>query len=112
MPLEVGEAFVRLLAPIAPHVAEELWERIGHTGSVAYAPWPEYDPVLAADATITMVVQVDGKVRDRIEVSADIGEAEARGLALASEKVRAQLGGAEPARVIVRAPALVNVVLR
>jgi leucyl-tRNA synthetase len=112
VPREVADAFVRLLAPIAPHVAEELWERSGHTESVAYAPWPEYDEALAAADTVTMVVQVDGKVRDRIEVSADIGEAEARARALASEKVRLQLGGAEPARVIVRVPALVNVVLR
>ena len=112
VPRGVADAFVRLLAPMAPHVAEELWERLGHTGSVAYAPWPVYDPALAATETVTMVVQVDGKVRDRIEVSADIGEAEARALALASDRVRAQLGSAEPARVIVRAPALVNVVLR
>lgn len=87
------------------------------SGSATPSRWhtprgPKYDEETAVADTVTMVVQVDGKVRDRIEVSADIGEAEARSLALASPKVIAQLAGAEPARVIVRAPAVVNVVLR
>jgi leucyl-tRNA synthetase len=79
---------------------------------VAYAAWPEYDPALAAIATVTMVIQIDGKVRDRVEVAADITEDEARALALASEKVQAQLAGAAPVRIVVRPPALVNVVTR
>ena len=111
VPREVAEAFVRLVAPFAPHIADELWERLGHQPSVATAPWPDYDPELAREETVTMVVQVNGKVRDRIEVSADISEEEAQALALASERVREYLSG-EPAKVVLRVPALVNVVVR
>jgi leucyl-tRNA synthetase len=112
VPREVAEVLVRLLAPIAPHIAEELWERLGHADSVAYAPWPEFDAGLAAADTVVMVVQVDGKVRDRIDVTADITESAARALAVGSERVRAHLAGSEPVRVIVRVPALVNIVTR
>jgi len=112
VPRPVSEAFIRLLAPFAPHICEELWERLGHDTSVAFAPWPEYDPELAAAETVTMVVQVNGKVRDRIDVDPGIGEDEARAVALASERVRAYTDGSEPERVIVRAPNLVNVVVR
>jgi len=111
VPREVAEAFVRMLAPMAPHIAEELWERLGHEPSVAHAPWPEYDPELAREDTVTMVVQVNGKVRDRIEVEVGISEAEARSVALGSERVRAFLSG-EPDKVILRLPGLVNVVVR
>jgi len=111
VPRFVAEAFVRLLAPFAPHLCEELWERLGHGASVALAPWPEFDPGLAAEDTVTMVVQVNGKVRDRILVPAGIGEEEARSLALASERVTAYLKGGEPRRVVVRPPNLVNIVL-
>ncbi|MEX0825997.1 MAG: leucine--tRNA ligase [Acidimicrobiia bacterium] len=110
VPRVVSEVFIRLLAPLAPHICEELWERLGHEPSIAMAPWPEFDEALAAEETVTMVVQVNGKVRDRIEVPAAIGEDAARQLALGSEKVQALLGGAEPRRVIVRPPSLVNVV--
>ncbi|MEX2323662.1 MAG: leucine--tRNA ligase [Acidimicrobiia bacterium] len=111
VPRTVAEAFVLLLSPIAPHVAEELWERLGHDGSILAASWPTFDPDLAMDETVTLVVQVNGKVRDRIEVDAGIDEDEATRLALASEKVAAALGGAEPSRVIARPPKLVNVVV-
>ncbi|NQV07265.1 class I tRNA ligase family protein, partial [bacterium] len=111
-PRFVADALVRLLAPFAPHVCEELWHRMGHEDSVAYAEWPEYDDELAARELVTMVVQVNGKVRARIEVPADIGDDEASELALASENVQAHLGGSEPARIIVRPPNLVNIVVR
>jgi leucyl-tRNA synthetase len=111
VPREVADAFVRLIAPIAPHIAEELWERMGGTGSVCFAEWPEFDPELAAEETVTMIVQVNGKVRDRLEVPADVSEEDARAQALASDKVAALLDG-EPDRVIVRAPSLVNIVVR
>ncbi|MBN2112517.1 MAG: leucine--tRNA ligase [Acidimicrobiia bacterium] len=111
VPRFVAEAFVRLLAPFAPHLGEELWERLGHSTSVALAPWPDFDPGLAAEDTVTMVVQVNGKVRDRILVPAGIGEEEARSLALGSEKVAAYLKGGEPRRVVVRPPNLVNIVV-
>ena len=112
VPSAVADAFVRMLSPMAPHVCEELWERMGHDTSVAFAPWPEHDDELAAPETVTMVVQVDGRVRDRIEVDASISAEEAERLALASERVRAHTGGADPVRVIVRPPKLVNVVVR
>jgi leucyl-tRNA synthetase len=110
IPRAISEAFIRLLAPLAPHICEELWERLGHEPSIGLAPWPEFDEALAAEETVTMVVQVNGKVRDRIEVPVAIGEDAARQLALGSEKVQALLGGTEPRRVIVRQPNLVNVV--
>ena len=112
VPREVAEAFVRMIAPVAPHVAEELWERLGHRESVCFAPWPDFDPELAAEETVTMVIQVDGKVRDRIEVPADLTDDEARSRALAAEKVQAILGNTVPARIVVRPPTLVNIVTR
>jgi len=100
VPRSVAEALVRLLAPFAPHLCEELWERLGHAESVAFAPWPGFDPALTAEDTVTMVVQVNGKVRDRIPVPAGIGEDEARARALASEKVAPYLKGGPPVRVV------------
>ena len=105
------EVLLKTLAPIAPFLTEELWERLGGTGSIHACPWPQADPALAAVERVTMVVQVDSRVRDKIEVAADISAEEAERLALASERVQAHLKG-EPARVIVRQPRLVNVVTR
>jgi leucyl-tRNA synthetase len=100
------------LAPIAPYLTEELWERIGGEGSVHDRAWPEPDAVLATAERVTMVVQVDSKVRDRIEVPADISEEDAIAAGRASEKVQSALRGAEPARVVARPPRLVNFVTR
>ncbi len=108
---EAAEILVRLLAPMAPHISEELWrEDLGGERSVHVSGWPEHDPALAAEERITMVVQVDGKVRDRIAVDVDITEEACRELALASERAQRALGDREVARVIVRAPKLVNIV--
>jgi len=109
IPREVADVFVRLMAPIAPHIAEELWERMGGDGSVCFADWPAYDESLAAEESVTMVVQVGGKIRDRIEVPVGISSDEAQQVALASDKVAAHLDG-EPTRIIVRPPNLVNIV--
>jgi len=114
-PAELREGVVTLLhtlAPIAPYVTEELWERVGGDGSIHDRPWPVADPALAAVERVTMIVQVDSKVRDRIEVDADISAADAEALALASDKVRAALDGGSPVRVIARPPRLVNVVTK
>ncbi len=100
-----------MLAPVAPHITEELWHRRGHTESVHLESWPEADPELARDETVTMVVQVNGKVRDRIDVDPDIDEATAEALALASERVQAFMNGGEPKKVIAKPPKLVNVVV-
>lgn len=111
IPRVVAETFVRLLAPFAPHLCEELWERLGNTASVALASWPEFDPALAAEETVVLVVQVNGKVRDRIEVPSGITAEEAERRALASEKAAPYLQGKRPARVVVRPPGLVNIVV-
>ena len=108
----VGEAvdtLLLLLAPMTPHLAAEAWER-RHGDHIHLHPWPVSDPALAVEETVTLVVQVNGKVRDRIEVDPDIDEDEAAGLALASPKVVEELAGAQPRRVISRPPRLVNIV--
>jgi leucyl-tRNA synthetase len=104
------DVLIRLLAPFAPHIAEELWVRRGRAFSVHQQAWPEYDPELAADETVTLVVQVNGRVRDRIGVPAGIADDEARQLALASERVRAYVSG-QPRKVIVVHGRLVNIVV-
>jgi leucyl-tRNA synthetase len=108
---EAAEKLVLLLAPFAPHIAEELWhEAIGRDDLVSKASWPTWDEELAKEQEAILVVQVDGKVRDRITVSADATEEQCRELALGSEKIKGFLRGREPVRVIVRAPKLANIV--
>ena len=109
VPREAAEQLVLMVAPLAPHIAEELWLRLGHEESLAHASFPVADPALLVEDTVTCVVQVAGKVRDRLEVPADISEDALRELALASPKVAAAApNGVRMA--IVRAPKLVNVV--
>ncbi|GAA3865701.1 leucine--tRNA ligase [Streptomyces sedi] len=110
VPRSTAETLVLLIASLAPHVAEELWRRLGHEPSVAHARFPVANPAYVADQTVTCVVQVRGKVRARLEVVPGIGEAELERLALAEPAVVAALGGAEIRKVIVRAPKLVNIV--
>ena len=103
------DVLLLLAAPMAPHITAELWER--RNGShVHEQDWPVADPAKLVVDSVTMVVQVNGKVRDRIEVPAGVDAAEAERLALASEKVQAFLGGKAPRKVIARPPQLVNVV--
>ncbi len=108
---EVLEKLIRLLAPTAPHLAEELWERTGHEGPVVTAPWPGYDEALTVDETVTLVVQVNGKVRDRLVVDAGIEEEEAKALALASPNVQTHVGGKTIQRVIFVPGRLLNLVV-
>ncbi len=108
---EAVDTLLLLLAPIAPFITEEIWQLRGGEGSVHVQPWPEADPDVAKDESVTMVVQVNGKVRDRIEVGAGITETEAIELALASERVQGFLEGGEPKKVIARPPKLVNIVV-
>ncbi|GAA0624964.1 leucine--tRNA ligase [Sporichthya brevicatena] len=110
LPREVAEALVLMIAPLTPHIAEELWAKLGHTGSLAYEPFPTADPALLVEDTVTCVVQVKGKVRDRLEVPADITEEALVELALASEAVQRALDGAGVRTVVARPPKLVNVV--
>jgi leucyl-tRNA synthetase len=106
------DSLLLLLAPMAPHVTAELWERRHGDGSQVHAQaWPKADPDLVRVDTVTMVVQVNGKVRDRLEVNAAISEDEAARLSLAVPRVADALAGRQPRRVIARPPRLVNVVI-
>jgi leucyl-tRNA synthetase len=107
---EAAEAVAVILSLFAPYTAEEMWERLGHRPTVALAGWPAVDESLLVEETVTCVVQVAGKVRDRLEVAPSIGEDELRGLALATPGVVRALDGRGIRTVVVRAPKLVNVV--
>jgi leucyl-tRNA synthetase len=109
-PRSAVEPFVLILAPFAPHIAEELWQRLGHAKSLAYEPWPRYDEELAREKQVELAVQVNGKVKDRIVVPAECDEEHIRQKALGSEKVIAALGGKAPKKVIVIKSRLVNIV--
>ncbi|MFD4798230.1 leucine--tRNA ligase [Streptomyces anulatus] len=106
----VADRLVLLIAPLAPHIAEELWRRLGHTESVVHQDFPVADPAYVMDETVTCVVQIKGKVRARLEISPAITDEELEALALADAAVVAALGGAGIRKVIVRAPKLVNIV--
>ncbi|MFD5199706.1 leucine--tRNA ligase [Streptomyces sp. NPDC058375] len=110
LPRSVAERLVLLIAPLAPHIAEELWRRLGHTDSVVHQDFPVADPAYVVDETVTCVVQIKGKVRARLEISPSITDEELEALALADDAVVAALGGAGIRKVIVRAPKLVNIV--
>ncbi|MFE3601248.1 leucine--tRNA ligase [Streptomyces sp. NPDC059142] len=110
IPRAVAEPLVLLLAPLAPHVAEELWHKLGHTDSVVHRDFPVADPAYVVDESVTCVVQVKGKVKARLEVSPSITDEELEKLALGDAGVVAALGGAGIRKVIVRAPKLVNIV--
>jgi leucyl-tRNA synthetase len=107
---EAVEAVAVILSLFAPYTAEDIWARLGHEPAVARAGWPAVDEALLVEETVTAVVQVAGKVRDRLEVPPSIGEDELRAAALASAAVRKALDGRDVRTVIVRAPRLVNVV--
>ena len=109
-PKAVIEKLVLILAPFAPHIAEELWERLGHTESLVYEPWPEYDKELIKEKEIELAVQVKGKIKDRIVVAADADEDQIRQKALSCEKVIAAMAGKEPRKIIVIKSRLVNIV--
>ncbi|HVL33635.1 MAG TPA: leucine--tRNA ligase [Actinomycetota bacterium] len=109
---EAVDALVRMLQPFAPFITQELWARAGREGPIAKAAWPAHDPSLTVVENVTMILQVNGKVRDRVEVPAGITGDEMRAMALASEKVRAHTEGKDVAQVIVVPPKLVNVVVR
>jgi leucyl-tRNA synthetase len=103
---------VVMLAPFAPHLAEELWERLGQPYSIHQQPWPRWDPDAIREETITLVLQVNGRVRDRVQVPVGMDDASLRETALASEKVRRFIDGMQVQDVIVVRGKLVNVVVR
>jgi len=103
--------FLLLLAPTAPHLAEELWTRTGHSYTIHNQPWPEYDQELAKEEEITLVIQINGKLRDKLLVPASISEAEAKELALNRERVKAYIDGKKLTRVIYVPRRVVNIVV-
>ena len=106
-----ADAFVRLLGPFAPHIAEELWGKLGHAESIAYAPWPVADAAMLVADTVTIAVQVNGKRRAEVEVPAQADEDAVKAAALANENVQRHLEGKTPRKVIVVKGRLVNIVL-
>jgi leucyl-tRNA synthetase len=101
-----------MMAPITPHIAEELWQHIGKPYSIHNQPWPTFDPEIAKAEEITLVIQINGKVRDRITVPADISEDDAKARALASEGVKKYIDGQQPKKVFyVAARGMINIVI-
>jgi leucyl-tRNA synthetase len=111
-PRAVLEQFVLLLAPYAPHLAEEMWSRLGHGDTLAYEAWPKADPAYLVDDTITVVVQVMGKLRDQMEVPADADKDAILDLAVALEKIQPWLEGKEVVKRIYVPGKLVNLVVK
>jgi leucyl-tRNA synthetase len=107
---EAVRTLVLLAAPMAPHLAEEAWAALGQPGMIADAAWPAHDPALLVDETVTLALQVNGKLRDTVEAARGLPKEDAEALALASLKVQAQLAGAAPRKVIVVPDRLVNIV--
>jgi leucyl-tRNA synthetase len=108
---EAVDTLLLLMAPVTPHIAEELWVRRGKPYSIHQQKWPAFDAAAAAEELITLVVQINGKVRDRIEVAADISEADAKATALASENVQKHLEGKEPKKIVYVTGKLVSIVI-
>jgi len=108
----VSGAIVLLLAPLAPHLAEELWSRIGGEYSVHQQPWPAHDPRALVAEQVTLVIQVDGKTRDRIQVPAGIDRDQAHEKAISRENVRRHLKASKPRRVVFVPDRLINLVTR
>ena len=104
------DTVVRLVAPMMPHLAEEAWARLGHEGLVADAPWPEADPALLVDDSVTIAIQVNGKLRDTLTAPKGAPNADIEALALSSEKIQGVLAGASPKKIIVVPDRLVNLV--
>ncbi|MBU5308837.1 leucine--tRNA ligase [Ligilactobacillus saerimneri] len=112
LPLEYMEGFVKLVAPIAPHIAEELWTKLGHVGTISYQPWPTYDESKLVETTVEIVVQINGKVRQHLEVAKDANKEDLEKVALADERIQAELADKNIVRVIAVPGRLVNIVVK
>jgi leucyl-tRNA synthetase len=110
-PLACMETFVLLLSPMAPHIAEELWQSLGHSDSLAYTVWPEFDPKYVQESTVEVPVQINGKVRGRVTVPATASNAEMEQAALNDSKVKRYLEGSSVRKVIVIPKKLINIVV-
>ncbi|ANQ83028.1 leucine--tRNA ligase [Staphylococcus pseudintermedius] len=107
-----AEGFVKMLAPIAPHVGEELWSILGHDTTITYQPWPSFDPSLLEEDVVEIVVQVNGKVRAKIEIPKDMSKADMEATALANDNIKAAVEGKDVKKVIAVPQKLVNIVAK
>ena len=112
LPVEYMEGFVKMISPIMPHVAEELWSQFGISDTIAYQPWPKYDPKALVENEVEMIVQVNGKVRAKIKMAKDLDREEAQKLALANEHVQKFTAGKDIKKVIVVPNKIVNIVAK
>ena len=113
IPREYAEGFMKLLNPVAPHITEEIWhEVLGHENTITYETWPTYDESKLVEDTYTMVVQVNGKVRGKIEVSTNASKEEMESLAMSIENVKKNIEGKEIVKVITIPSKLVNIVVK
>jgi leucyl-tRNA synthetase len=110
-PREAALALARMLSPLCPHMAEEIWSRLGHADTITYEPFPDADPAMLVDDTMEYPVQINGKVRARVEVATGADTKTVEAIALADERVIAALAGATPKKVIVVPGRMVNLVL-
>ncbi|MDF2662456.1 MAG: leucyl-tRNA synthetase, partial [Paenibacillus sp.] len=111
LPAEAMNHFAQMLSPIAPHLAEELWERLGHNESITYAEWPAYDEALTVDDEVEIVVQVNGKIADRVKIASGIDEAAMQEIAFGLDKVKEATNGKTVRKVIAVKGKLVNIVV-
>ena len=112
LPKEYMEGFIKLFNPVCPHLGEELWNRLGHNNTISYEPWPKYDIEKTKDDTFEMVVQVNGKVRGKIEVSMETSKEEIEKLAIDIPNVQNFTDGKEIVKIIVVPKKLVNIVVK
>lgn len=112
IPCEYAEAFVKLLNPIAPHMTEEIWSVLGHEGTVSYEAWPTYDEAKLVSDTITIIAQVNGKLRARIDVRAGSSKEDMLEIAMAHENVQNFISGKEIVKTIAVPVKLVNIVVK
>jgi leucyl-tRNA synthetase len=111
-PYSFMESFVLMLAPMAPHISEELWQAMGHSESLAYAPWPAFDPQYIQESTVEVPIQINGKVRGRITVPAGASKSEIEQAALADPRVKKHIEGSSIQKLIVIPNKLINIVVR
>ena len=109
---EYAENFIKMLSCIAPHICEEMWQQLGHNDSIAYEPWPTYDEKMLVSDTVQMGIQVNGKLRAKIEVAKDADDEAVKELAFQQENVKAHTDGKNIVKVIVVKNKIVNIVVK
>ncbi|KHF28516.1 Leucine--tRNA ligase [Paenibacillus sp. P1XP2] len=110
LPRKAIEDFTQLLSPFAPHIAEELWERLGHEESITYEPWPVFDEAWTVDAEVEIVIQVNGKIVQRAKIAKDMSQEAMQEFSLSQENVQAAIAGKTVRKVIAVPGKLVNIV--